>query len=265
MERGERNALIGAGAAHVLLFAVLSLGLVRSRPLPPVNETIPVDIMDIGDVPAAPSTAPKVAPEPDTPPPAPAQEEAPPTPKEEPTPAPKPPAPAPTPAPKPTPEKPAPTKPTPAKPTPPSAPAKPTPAKPAPAAPAGKSRLGKDFLGRVLGDAKPSAANVSPQALASLAQAIAAQIKPCWVIPTGPDTDRMNTTLKIVFDRGGAAVGRPELVEQTGITDLNSGYRQQHADAARRAVARCSPLKLPPDLYEQWREITFDFNSRLAN
>ena len=36
------------------------------------------------------------------------------------------------------------------------------------------------------------------------------------------------------------------------------------AEAARRAVLnpRCSPLKLPPDKYEQWQTMTLNFNPR---
>jgi len=226
-----------------------------------------VDITDIGAVPAAPNTAPKTSDQPETPPPAPTPEEAQPQPEPAPTPpepAPTPepkPAPKPTPAPKPAPEKPAPAKPTTAK----SSPVKLNPTKPAPPTPAGKSRLGKDFLGRVLGDAKPSAAAVSPQALASLAQAIAAQVRPCWIIPTGPGTELLNTTLRIQFSRNGTVAGTPEVVEQTGVNDANRVYLRQHAEAARRAALRCSPLKLPPELYDQWKDIAFDFNNKLAN
>lgn len=164
MERAERIGLGVATVGHVLLFGILSLGLVtRAKLPPPRNEPIDVVLVDaIGLRSAAPDAAQEapapseapaiakpeeaIAPEPAPPEPKPAPAPAPtpkptppkpappkPAPKPEPKPTPRPePKPAPRPEPKPAPKpvpKPAPTP----KPTPKPAPAKPAPAKSAPA------------------------------------------------------------------------------------------------------------------------------------
>jgi hypothetical protein len=33
-------------------------------------------------------------------------------------------------------------------------------------------------------------------------------------------------------------------------------------DAAQRAIYTCQPYKLPPDTYNEWRDITIDFDPR---
>ncbi|SFS04181.1 hypothetical protein [Sphingomonas jatrophae] len=187
MERAERTGFAIALVGHVLLFGVLSLGLLtKSKPLPPMNDPIDVQLVDvvaprsaapeISQEAPAPAAAPEAGPpEEAAPEPEPEPEPTPPPPK--PTPAPPPPAPKPTPKPappepvkpKPTPKpKPEPTKPTP-KPVPPKpAPAKPTPAKPAPAKPAPAKPT----------PAKPAAASSAKPAPAKAAPAKAAPAKP---------------------------------------------------------------------------------------
>ncbi|WP_156679987.1 hypothetical protein [Sphingomonas profundi] len=167
MERAEKVGLGIATAGHVLLFAILSLGLVTRAKLPPLkNEPIDVVLVDAIGLrsaapeatrePPAPSEAPTVA----KPEEAVAPAEAPP----EPAPAPEPAPPKPTP-PKPAPPKPAPPKPTPPKPTPPQPKPqpveKPRPApkpapKPAPTRPAEKPAPAK------AAPAKPAPAKATP-------------------------------------------------------------------------------------------------------
>ncbi len=149
MDRAERVGLGVAVVGHVLLFAILSLGLVTKARLPPLkNEPMDVVLVDaIGlrsaapeatPEPPAPSEAPTVGKPEEAVAPTPAPPEPEPAPEPAPVPKPAPPKPVP---PKPAPPKPAPTPPKPAptpKPAPKPAPApKPTP-KPAPAKPAAK-------------------------------------------------------------------------------------------------------------------------------
>jgi hypothetical protein len=190
-----------------------------------------------------------------------------PTVEEAPPPEPAPPraAPAPAPTPKPTP-KPAPkaAKPEPAKPAPPvEKPAPPAPAKPAkPKAPS----LGSDFLkgipvAKSTGKAQaPRAATISPLAMNGLAALLLQQVKPCYNPPEGgADTASIATVLNLKMKRDGS-VASAEIGEQTGINDQNRAYARQMADAARRAVLRCSPFKLPAELYDGgWDDFAFRF------
>lgn len=252
MEPGEKRALAIAGLGHVALAVFLSVGILSTaRKLPPVDDAIPVDIVDIAAVPSAPAPVPKTAPEigPDETPQETAEPEAEPTPPE--------PAETPEPAPekaKPQPPKPAPPKPAPEKPK--------APAKPAPQ----KERLGKNWLASVIGDTRKSAApaTISAQAAAGLAQAIRAQVQPCWNPPAGgADVSKLVTTLRLQFRKDGTIVGQPQVSGQGGVSGENQAYARQHAEAAKRAVLRCQPLQLPPDLYEFWKDIEFNFDARL--
>jgi len=241
----------------------------------------------------APSQAPEQGPPtPAPPPPAPAPEPKPapprPAPKPEPTPKPAPPKPAPKPEkpkpePKPKPEKPAPEK-AKAKPAPEKPEAKPKPEKKQKGLPsdflkdlphdkAGKgkekpkgSRLGADFLKGISADKEgkanaPHAATISARSLAGLAALIAAQVKPCYNPPAGgADSGQIVTLLDIEMRRDGS-VASVDVAGHQGVNGNNRSYVRQMDDAARRAVLRCAPLKLPGDLYEGgWQSLTFKFD-----
>jgi outer membrane biosynthesis protein TonB len=284
MDRAERNGLGVATAGHVLLFGALSLGLLTtSKPKPPIHDPMEVQLVDeIGlrsampepaPEPPAPSEAPEVGPPEEV-----APAEATPSPPEpEPKPAPPQPKPKPAPVPKPQP------KPVAAKPTPDQTPrrrpdklvAAPTaPAKPVAEKPRG-SRLGPDFLKGISPEkspgkaATPRAATLDARAVAGLAAAIAAQVRPCYVVPAGgTDATSIITVLNLRLNKDGTVAGQPTVREHGGITPANQSYVRQMDDAARRAVLRCSPLRLPPDLFELpngdgWNNIDFIFNPQV--
>lgn len=271
MDRAEATGFGVAFAGHALLIGVLSLGFANATHPPLMTDSIEVAFVDEIGLKAAVTEAstedPAEAQAPEVGPP----EEAAPEPVEVPEPRPTPPAPQPkaaAPAPEPKPDK------KPAKPAPPkAAPAKPAPKKSeANAAGSGKqaraSRLGDDIL-KGLSDPssgkadKPRAA-VSSRNMAGLVQAIREQVKPCYVIPTGGEgSDSIQTVLRLRFREDGGIATPPTVAEQSGITPSNRGYAKQMADAARRAVLRCAPLKLPAELYEGgWEDIEFVFNPR---
>lgn len=263
MDRAERTSFGIAAAGHVVLFGALSLGLLTtSKPKPPMNDPMEVQLVDeIGlrsamPTPAVEPPAPSEAPEAGPPEEAAPAEAAP---ASEPTPAPKaqPKPVAATPAPDDQPRR-RPDKPVVAV------------AKPATEKPRG-SRLGPDFLKGISPEKSagkattPRAATVDARALAGLAAAIAAQVKPCYVIPAGgTDSGNIVTVLRLRFNPDGSVTTAPSISEQSGVTESNRAYARQIGEAARRAVLRCSPLRLPADLYEGgWEDIEFVFNPRL--
>ncbi len=110
----------------------------------------------------------------------------------------------------------------------------------------------------------PRGARVSPRQMATLEQAIRAQVAPCWNPPTGgADVAGMTVVLKIRLNRDGSVVGAPEFVSQTGATEGNQAYARAFVETARRAVLRCAPLSLPADMYSYWREFELNFDPRL--
>jgi outer membrane biosynthesis protein TonB len=252
----ERQALIGAGILHIALLAALSIGWqLQQAPLPPAEEMIPVDFIDIADMPRvteAPKPSMKAAPQESTAP-------APPTPA--------PPAPTvaddaiplPDSKPEPKPEKPAPAK------------AK-TDAKPLDtsmlsnlidkALPKAKVKpLDTSDLASKIAAATPKTARIDPRAAATLAQAIQAQVAPCWNPPIGgADVKKMTVVIRADYGRDGRVIGTPTVVSQTGVTAGNNDYARAFAETARRAVQRCSPLTLPPKLYDLWKSALINFD-----
>ncbi len=285
----ERATLAGAGAAHLALIAALSLAWARmDKPTLPPPDAVAVDLVDIADTPtrtaeARPATAPptpRVQPEPEAAPPLPAPESQPPAPAPRAkAPSTAPPEPKPEPVADPVAEEPAP-KPKPHKIKLAKA-EKPAPnpdqiaqtldkllAKPA-APPALKPRANPTQLATLLDKAiarapahsaakpgpaqtaQPANAELSPAARATLVQAIAGQIYPCWNVPAG--SEEMTVDLHIQLAKDGSLAAPPEVRATAG--GPNAAVQRVFAESAKRAVTRCTPLKLPANLYAQWHDL----------
>ena len=83
------------------------------------------------------------------------------------------------------------------------------------------------------------------------------QIGGCWTLPVGiDDIDDMVVRLRIEVrpDRTVQAV----TIQDQGRLSRDARFRAV-AESARRAVDRCSPLRLPPDKYAVWRQIDMNF------
>ncbi|WP_052730287.1 hypothetical protein [Sphingomonas sp. SRS2] len=261
MQRAERAGLGLSVVGHVGLLAILSLNLMSVRELPKLSEPMDVMLVDkAGLISAAPEMskeAPQAAEAPEV---APTVEDAPPDPAPtppQPQPAPPNPSPSPRPADKPVPPPPK---------TPPAKPAPASPAPPAKAKPKATS-LGTDFLKGIpveksTGKATaPRVAAISPIAMNGLSALIASQVKPCYTIPTG-GTDALTiiTKVRMRLKKDGSIAVAPEVVGNTGVTGSNQAYVQQMNEAARRALQRCAPYKLPAEYYEGgWEDLIFNF------
>ncbi|GGI79061.1 hypothetical protein GCM10007973_14620 [Polymorphobacter multimanifer] len=262
VQGSEGRALAIAGAAHVVLLVALSFGWQwTSTPLPMVDEITPVEFVDIADAPRVtrpPEPSIEAAPQETT-----APEPTPPEPAPEPEPAPVPdPVPTPDPAPKPEPRPQAKPKPTPPKPE-----AKPLDTqtlsnlinKALPKAPT--KPLNTSDLAKTIQAAQPKNAAIDPRAAATLAQAIRAQVAPCWNPPIGgADVRKMTVLIGAEFQPDGSVAGNPRVISQTGTSGQNGDYARAFAETARRAVLRCSPLKLPADLYPLWKSVEINFD-----
>lgn len=284
MDRAEATGLGVATAAHVALFAALSLGLAITRLPPPPAPPIQVSfVKDVGVDNAAPQPTPAppaLSAAPETGPPEEAASEPaplappPPVPKVAP-PTPTPPkaveAPRPKPAPQPV-----------AKPTPPQPAAAPAPVKPAPphapghtgsAAATHGSRLSFDFLKGVGSDPTPSKAQQAPasvmsaEALAGITSAIRRQVQPCAnrQVNPGPGANQIKVTLNLRLNRDGSLARTPTVVRTAGVNDENSRYEDRVRDLAIAAYVGCAPLHdLPDDLYQTpkggWGNINMTYN-----
>ncbi|WP_404713421.1 hypothetical protein [Sphingomonas sp. MMS24-J13] len=293
MERAERAGLGVAAAGHLLLLGILSVGIAhRIMPVKPVQEVMDVQLVDsIGLKSAAPTPATEAPRQMEAPDVGPPKDAVPPPPAAVPEP-PKPVPPKPTP-PAPTPPKPAPPKPPEPIAKTPAPPAKPAPAKPQPsrllpdilkdvrsvaksesakseaaakAERAAGAKIGPDFLKGVLnaskGKADTARASVTGAQANGLAAAIKRQVQPCYDLGALGGTPAMQivTVLQLHFNIDGSLAGAPQLIEQQGVNAANRSYAQQMAEVSRRAVLRCSPLKLPAELYAGgWENFTMGF------
>lgn len=94
---------------------------------------------------------------------------------------------------------------------------------------------------------------------ASLAQMVQQQISPCWSVPGGAkDVQGMKIAVRIQLNQDGTLRGAPR-IEDTG--KMSDPFYRAVAESALRALRNpnCSPLKLPLDEYDLWRDITFLF------
>ncbi len=246
MDRAERTGFGIAIIGHVLLFAALSLSLLKPPKLPKLDaEPIEVSLVD------------KVALESSAPQPVAAAAPAPAAAEPEMTEAESPPAPEPKPAPKPVAKTP----------TPPKATAKPEPTKTKPAQAQRRPGLSRDLVAG-LTDTPSAAGTPAKTASVAVASSIGAeirrQLKPHWKSPTGADVELLRTTLIVHLKRDGTIDGTPTLDSQTGVNESNRSQARLHIDQAIRAVRLAAPFQLPAEYYDAWKIIRPTFDKRLS-
>lgn len=276
-----------------VVLAVMMIGLPRlSKPKMDLQNPVTIDLVDLKDIKMGPvTTAPnttRVA----APPKPTIRKEKPP--EEPPKPAKtdvKPPEPKPEKPPEKTPEKPAPAedaisldkpkdKPKPEKPKPDKPKPKPVEKpKPNPNQQADFSNMLKNLVGeeqpapppqdepaadKPVDAAKPTA--VAPtygqELTLSEMDALRHQLAGCWNVPTGAmDAENLIVDVQVVV-RPDRTVQSATIVDQ-GRYNSDTFFRAA-ADSARRAVLNpsCSPLLLPPDQYETWKNMVVRFNPR---
>ena len=87
----------------------------------------------------------------------------------------------------------------------------------------------------------------SPSALRASA-AVAEQVRRCYRSPRVPSAGRgIVTRLFVRYGPDGMLVGLPLLVSQQGVTAESRPYAGRMTEAARLAVIRCNPVRLPPE------------------
>ena len=95
-----------------------------------------------------------------------------------------------------------------------------------------------------------------------LKQLIRKQIQPCWSPPVGAkEAEGLAIIINIRVDRRGYVTNAKII---NGEAMRSSKTVQAAADAARRAVLNlvCQPFELPQDLYDEWKDINFNFDPR---
>ena len=92
----------------------------------------------------------------------------------------------------------------------------------------------------------------------------AAQVQRCYRIPRiPPEGRRITIVLRVRLGPDGMLIGLPELLAERGVTPDNQVYARRMAEAAVLAVIRCTPLRLPPELYQDgWKDFELTFSPR---
>lgn len=291
-----RRGVIYSAALHLAVFLIAYIGLPRLLREPvEIEQPIPVEIVTIADKTTPPKAEVKPEPKPTPPkqamplPPAPPLPE---PPKEEvrkveptpPAPEPKPeppkpepqqvaqlpptPTPEPQPKPKPQPEK----KP---EPTPAPKPIVQAPPRSKPKPPPDtsvesilksvekiKPRSRTDQADKVIKDL----AQATPRVTSSLdskmtiseIDAVRRQIERCWNVPAGAkDAKDLIVDIHVTLNPDGS-VRAANVVDQARMG--SDTFFRAAAESARRAIFLCSPLKLPPEKYSLWQDMTLSFN-----
>ena len=94
----------------------------------------------------------------------------------------------------------------------------------------------------------------------SVHDAIRRQVEDKWSLPAGAaDAADLEVEIEIVLLPDGT-VRSARIVDSARLNRAGEEFFRSMAESAIRAVQRASPLQdLPPEKYEQWREITFTF------
>ena len=109
--------------------------------------------------------------------------------------------------------------------------------------------------------ARADGQQVAQISASQLAGMISRQVTPCWRIPIGAQGgERMRAELNIVINPDGNVRSVTPLDEARIAADP---VFRAFAESAVRAVRACSPLQLPPESYQQWRNVIFNFDPSL--
>ena len=90
--------------------------------------------------------------------------------------------------------------------------------------------------------------------------AIRFQIQRCWSVPAGArEAENLVVRIRFSLNPDGSLRGEPEILDRER---MDEPFFRTAAESARRAVLRCTPLTLPPEKYESWKEIRLNFNPK---
>lgn len=102
-------------------------------------------------------------------------------------------------------------------------------------------------------------APIGQQLSSSDLDAVRSQIAGCWYLDPGKKgAESMVVEIHVDLGPDGTVLGNPQILDtMRAATDPSF---QAEAEAARRALLKCSPLRLPPDKYDTWKSTIFRFS-----
>lgn len=125
------------------------------------------------------------------------------------------------------------------------------------------SRLNSATISSSVGKAAPKGIQgLTFRQKIDLAEKVRAQVMPCWNPPPADGLGSASVRLSFRLDRNGRVVGQPVQSGVTGQSQVSTAYINLLTNSGRRAVLMCSPLRLPPELYEAWAAVEVEFDPR---
>lgn len=105
-------------------------------------------------------------------------------------------------------------------------------------------------------------ASLPPEIVARVTADAAAQVKRCYRTPkVMGEGKRIATRLHVRYAPDGTIVGMPSIVWQSGVTPSNQMFAEAMGRAAIDSVVRCSPIRMPPELYSYiWNDFELTFS-----
>lgn len=83
------------------------------------------------------------------------------------------------------------------------------------------------------------------------------QVGECWNPPMAGPGEDLKVRVRFQLGPDGTLTGNPVVTARP-----SGSYSQAAADSATRAIRRCSPLKLPAQFYDYWKEVEITFDPR---
>ena len=109
---------------------------------------------------------------------------------------------------------------------------------------------------------RPLAADPSKRMSISELHALRRQLYDCWIVPAGArEAKNLIVDIHVSVNPDGTVLNAK--VADSGRMRADEFFRAA-AESALRAVLRCSPLRLPPNKYEQWKTMTLTFDPKQA-
>jgi hypothetical protein len=98
----------------------------------------------------------------------------------------------------------------------------------------------------------PARVHAQSSAAVAASAAVAEQVRRCYRDPRVPSSGRtIVTRLFARYTADGVLVGLPQLVSQQGLSPESRPYASSMAEAAKLAVLRCTPVRLPREAGER--------------
>ena len=113
------------------------------------------------------------------------------------------------------------------------------------------------------GTAAP-AAQTAAEVRQAITVAVDREIAPFWQrnVPSGIDVEQLRVTLEIRLNRDGSIAGIRQVGELTGTTESNRPQQALFVERAIRSIRQAAPFNLPVEHYDEWQVVRQPFAAR---